>query len=404
MSPTSPLARGILALVAIVTLAQWPAAHAQAGRERVAGPVRMAVPDTRSSPAPAPVRPALRFAWPRATVASAPDIATTTIPAAGSSITIPYIQTQPDLRFVLDASHLAPDAEVVVTLDAATPSALSQVFESGPYAGTFTGVGFGEHTLTAAAVEPRTEAGPQRTVAEAELRQVARGSIVAAMGDSTTEGLGGPFVGTYSNWVEARQAVPSLVSADGRNYPQPGQVEHPRAHVSFTVELGERLADAWRRPVFVLNLGWSGATADGFTHIADSQYLANVFGAALPDAYVIDLGVNDALVGRPPDEYGARVQGIVSSLEQRYGATGGQIHLACPVWSAQPRRQALETQYMPVLAQVRAADQLASAPDFFGYYGAHRDEVADKVHPNAAGYSAMAELWAASLQGQDLGC
>ena len=129
-----------------------------------------------------------------------------------------------------------------------------------------------------------------------------------------------------------------------------------------------------------------------------------VFGAAAPDHYVLNLGVNDALVGRPPAEFAARVQTIVGSLERNFGASSAQIHIACPSWSAQPARQALEAAYLPLLAQVRAGLQLASAPRLLHLLRRPQDEIADKVHPNASGYSAMAHLWAAAPQGQNLGC
>jgi lysophospholipase L1-like esterase len=36
-------------------------------------------------------------------------------------------------------------------------------------------------------------------------------------------------------------------------------------------------------------------------------------------------------------------------------------------------------------------------PDFYRYFNEHRDQFSDRLHPNGAGYRAMADLWQSSL-------
>jgi lysophospholipase L1-like esterase len=38
-------------------------------------------------------------------------------------------------------------------------------------------------------------------------------------------------------------------------------------------------------------------------------------------------------------------------------------------------------------------------PDFFAYFQAHPENLVDGVHPNRAGYDAMAEMWMQALDG-----
>jgi hypothetical protein len=58
-----------------------------------------------------------------------------------------------------------------------------------------------------------------------------------------------------------------------------------------------------------------------------------------------------------------------------------------------------DASYLPGIDQLRNADHLGAAPDFFGYFRAHPEDIADAVHPNLAGYAAMAELWGVALAG-----
>ena len=379
-------------------------------------------PAQAQAPAPAPGQlfaAAVSFNSPRATVATAPDIATIDVPGIGGTFTVPYIQTGPDLAFSLDVRGIDGPARVEVWLDAGRPEARSLELSSAPWSGTFTGIAFGEHTLDARAfrLAPVGFDGltaPASPVATTHLNQVARGDIVAALGDSTTEGIGGKPISDavanalhfFPDWTAAASALnpvdPTLVSADGRNFPQPGGTAHIAP--SFTVQLARTLADQRKHPVLVLNDGWSGTTADGYVGITTSDLLKRQTTIARPAEWLVNLGVNDALVHRSPDEYKARMQTLVQNLEQLHGALPDQIHVACPSYATQPDRHDLEQAYLPVIDQLRTTMDLAAGPDLFSSYRDHPGWIEDAVHPSAEGYSAMAQLWADALAGRGAAC
>jgi lysophospholipase L1-like esterase len=138
--------------------------------------------------------------------------------------------------------------------------------------------------------------------------------------------------------------------------------------------------------------------------ISTSAYFAGLAGSAHPNAWLINLGANDPLMQRSAAEFQARLQALVANLENLYGAPPSSIHVACPSYATQTDRQTTEASYLPGIDQLRNADHLGAAPDFFGYFRAHPEDIADAVHPNLAGYAAMAELWAAALAGQNMAC
>ena len=369
----------------------------------------------------ASMRPTLEFTSPRASVGAAPQTASLAVPGPPGTFYVPYIQTSPTLEVALDHNGPADRSVVDVTLDAKTASAREVRLIGAPWRARFDNVAFGEHTLTAKLYVPGEGiplevalAGPP--VAQAYLDHVARGDIVAALGDSTTEGLGnGPWqpgdlelLGTFPDWTAATRILagphPEWMTADGRNFPQAGATLHPASRPSFTVGLA-RLLEAQRgHPVLVLNEGWSGTTSDGYMRISSSGYFAALMAATHPNAWLINLGANDPLMHRTAAEYQPRLQSLVGNLEKLYGAPAASIHLACPSYASEKARQAAEASYLPGIDQLRSADRLGMAPDFFGYFRAHPDAIADAVHPNFAGYAAMAKLWATALGGVSQPC
>jgi lysophospholipase L1-like esterase len=380
------------------------------------------VPD-RPAPSPAileGLRPTLVFTSPSAAVAEAPTVATLSIDGPAGRFFVPYIQTSSDLPVAL-AQNGPPGRTIIdVILDAGTPGARAVRLTQAPWTTTFHDLTFGEHTLTARMYAPE-EGVPARLalqappVAETYLERVARGDVVAALGDSTTEGLGeGPWqagqqemLGFFPTWRAAQkglQARPDWITADGRNFPQVGLTMHPASRPSFTVELARMLAARRGHPVLVLNYGWSGTTSDGFMRISTSGYFAHQVAATAPNTWLINLGVNDPLVNRTAAEYAERMQSLVINLERLYGAAPADIHMACPIYATQPARNQAEAGYLPVVDQLRAANHLGAAPNFFAFFKAHPETVADAVHPNFAGYTATAQLWDAALAGHGQGC
>jgi len=348
------------------------------------------------------------FEEPRAQLPEQPHVASVAIPGRAGIYLVPYIQSQPDLHFRLRVQDLPTESVVAVTLD---PSGEARTMEvTGPtFEGTFDGVSKGDHTLSAVVyrqpqlIHMRGAVGVGDRVASARLTHVARGDIVAAIGDSTTEGNGGAVFGFIPNWVSALANAADWTSPDGRNFPQAGAVAHPAAPASFTSTLGTMLEQARGYPVLVLNDGWSGATAEAYSHITSSTTLADEYNAVRPNAWVINLGVNDPLTHQSPDQFDVSLHVIVEDLVQRYGAHNADIHVACPTYSRDARHDG-EAGYLPVIDRFRSTASLGAAPNFFAYYRDVPGVLADEVHPNSAGYRDMAVQWAQALAGQARPC
>lgn len=411
----TPITLAIALLTVIVIGSVGTALAASHGSTHRAGQAVMAPP----LPAPGGDRPVVRFTTPAAAVAAEPTTATLDVPGPGGSFRVPYIQTGPDLSYALELDGPPGRTIVDVVLDAGKPEHQVQRLHSPPWSGTFRELGYGEHTLDARLYAPE-EGSPeslaflQPPVVTAHLEHVARGDIVAALGDSITEGLGGnPYAAGeidrlhyFPDWVAARQALvsvnPGAVSADGRNFPQAGANLKPASRPGYLVSLGQSLGSSQGRPVLVINEGWSGITADGFLHVSESEHFQHLVAVTRPNIWLIDLGANDVLVKRPGSEYEQLMRGVVQSLELK-GAAARDIHIACPSFRA-GATEPLQQTYLPAVNNVRSSLSLGPAPDFYGTYRDHPELRQDWVHPSAIGYAAMAQMWTDAIAGAGSAC
>jgi lysophospholipase L1-like esterase len=357
-----------------------------------------------------PPGPGIAFVLPHADLPQQPEVASLAIPGRAGTYLVPYIQTQPDLHFKLAVQGVTPESTAIVTLDPATDQARDLEVAGPAYEGMFDNVSKGEHTLAAtllrvpALVHPRGTDGSGDRVASTHISHVARGDIISAIGDSTTEGNGGPEFEFISNWMRAQAMAADWTSPDGRNFPQAGAIARPQAPASFTSALGGLLAATRGYPVLVLNDGWSGATASAYTHIVSSADLVAEYGAARPSEWLINLGVNDPLTHQSPDQFNASLRTIIGELGARYAAQPPSIHIACPSWAAQVPRHDAEAEYLPVIQQLRATAATGAAPNFYSWYRDTPTDLADAVHPNAAGYRDMAVMWTEALGGRNWSC
>jgi lysophospholipase L1-like esterase len=405
----------VIAVLTAVVIGSVGSALAAAGTAPRAGQEVMPPPRV----APDEGRPVLRFTSPAAAVAAEPNTATLDVPGPGGNFRVPYIQTGPELNYALELNGPPGRTIVDIVLDAGKPTQQVHRLHSPPWSGTFRELGYGEHTLDARLYAPEegapeTLALVQPPVVAAHLDHVARGDIVAALGDSVTEGLGGnPYapgeidrLHYFPDWVAARQALapvnPGAVSADGRNFPQAGGNLKPASRQGYLVSLAQSLGNAHGRPVLVINEGWSGITADGFLHVSESEHFQHLVATTRPNIWLIDLGANDVLVKRPGNEYEQLMRGVVASLELK-GAISADIHIACPSFRA-GATEPLQQTYLPAVNNMRSSLSLGPAPDFFGAYRDHPELRQDWVHPSAAGYAAMARMWTDAIGGAGSGC
>ena len=400
--------RNLLALAAVLATASQPLLQPPTptlAAARLAVPQASTVRHLFAARARRTATPAtIRFLTPTSGLAQQPDVATLAIPGRAGDYLVPYIQTSPDLAFNLEVNGYSSGGVVSVTLDAGWPSAQFLALNNPPFSGTFHDLEMGDHTLSAELVGAPGRAGPShQLLAATELTHVARGDIVAALGDSTTEGNGGPFFNFMPNWTVALATAAEWTSPDGRSYPQAGALSKPRSPASFTGTLGSLLEALWHHPVLVLNDGWSGATADDYSRITTSGELRAEYSAAHPDVWIVNLGVNDPLTNQSPAQFDVSMHAIVQNLDGLFGAHNNDIHVACPIYAKDARHNG-EAQYLPVIEHLRATAGLGAAPNFFTYYQNDSAGVADEVHPNATGYHDMAILWAQALTGQNQPC
>jgi lysophospholipase L1-like esterase len=386
-------------------LGSYPSASVAAAAHH---PGHHLVPRTASRPGPVTPTTQVSFDFPRAELPQAPDVASLAIPGRNGYYLVPYIQSQPDLHFRVRPQELPPGATVEVFLDPGTRAQRVAPAIAPTYDGDFTNVSMGDHHLVAEVYAATRAVPPGRAIhgailATGQLNHVARGDIVAAIGDSTTEGNGGARFPFIQNWVSALASASDFTSPDGRNFPQAGAFSRPTAPASFTSTLGTLLEQQRHHPVLVLNDGWSGATTQSYKDISASPDLVAEYAAAHPNTWIINLGVNDPIIHATAADFDANLRTVIQTLASRYGAEAADIHVACPTYARDYRHDG-ETTYLPLIDKLRSDAGLGAAPNFFSYFKANPSAIADEVHPNATGYRDMARLWAQALGGGGSAC
>jgi lysophospholipase L1-like esterase len=321
------------------------------------------------------------------------------VPDVKGSYTIPYIQSSPDLEirtvFSDPASararvQLLRDGVAVGTAVETTPAAPLARFRALPpaeYAARVVGI-----------------AADGRTVLEDCYQHIAIGTVLAALGDSITEGYH-----SQGFWRDSLELTPAdfpaeVVSRDRRNFPQYAPTTaHHRPEVncfaSWMPRLNDLLAERWRRPVFIANEGWGGFTTGHYLGLLRDPGWQARMRLLRPTAWLIHLGVNDERHQVPAADVAANLAAMVSILLTDYGADPARICISQPCYDYAPGAAALLTAYGREIDSLVAAKGLRPGPDFFTAYSTGRETYygADPVHPNLAGMKLMAELWAEAL-------
>jgi len=320
------------------------------------------------------------------------------VPDVKGSYTIPYIQSSPDL----DIRTAFPDPAVVraevqllrgpvrVAAVETTPAAPLARFRALPPA---------EYAIRVLGITAEGTA-----VVDDCYERIALGTIIAALGDSITEGYH-----SQGFWRDRLELTPAdfpaeVVSRDRRNYPQytPTTAYHrPEVNcfASWMPRLNDLLAERWQHPVFIANEGWGGFTTGNYLRLmADPGWQARMR-LLRPTVWLIHLGVNDERHQVPAADVAANLAAIVSVLLTDYGADPARICISQPCYDYAPGAAALLTAYGREIDSLVAARGLRPGPDFFTAYSTGRETYygADPVHPNLAGMKLMAELWAEAL-------
>ncbi|MFW5858159.1 MAG: hypothetical protein ACOCX4_09790, partial [Planctomycetota bacterium] len=159
---------------------------------------------------------------------------------------LPYLQSARDLPV-----RGAPAG--ALTLEAADGT-MHRPEADGPDAAVFRDLPAGEYALTVDAADGARRIG-----------RIGIGTVIAALGDSITEGYHGRAWRRDPAELHAGLFPPDAVSRDGRNFPQFAPTAHrhkPAVNCfeSWMTALNDRLAERLGGPVFLANEGWGGIT------------------------------------------------------------------------------------------------------------------------------------------------
>ncbi len=231
------------------------------------------------------------------------------------------------------------------------------------------------------------------------------GTVIAALGDSITEGYWGERFWRDSLDLTADMFPPESVSRDGRNFPQyaPTAKHHAptvNCFTSWMPRLNDLLSEQWRRPVFIANEGWGGITTGGYLDMMRRDVgWQDRMRLLKPSVWLIHLGVNDERAKVPADAFSANMRAIVDILRADYLADTSQIYLAYPSYDYAPGAEDFLRSYLVEIDRMVAGLGVRKGPDFFEAFSKDRAQWygEDPVHPGPEGVERMAELWANTL-------
>ena len=226
----------------------------------------------------------------------------------------------------------------------------------------------------------------------------ADGIVIAALGDSITEGYHGR--GFLLDHTDLRQEdfPPDVVSRNGFNFPQfasTARIHNPAVNcfAGFLLELNDLLNFP---RLLIANEGIGGITSGGYLdkvrHDTGWQRRMDLL---RPGWWLVHLGVNDGRAAVTPERFAGNMRALLELLVTRWGARPERIFVAKPCYDYEAGYAALLERYCDEV-DAMVNDRLGLAgPDFFAAYrtGKARYYGDDPVHPNAAGMTRMAHLW-----------
>lgn len=321
-----------------------------------------------------------------------------TVPDVQGAYTIPYIQSSAELRISADFGASAPAAiRVSLALDGRAVG--EKAVSPERTIARFRDLAPGEYTLRMVGMD-----ATGRQVSEATLTRVGVGTVIAAIGDSITEGYYGHAFRRGEN-LDASQFPPEAVSRDGRNFPQyapTSAMNLPEFNCfqSWMTDLNNLLADALKQPVFIANEGWGGYKTSDYIALMETDHNWQERMRLLrPNLWLIHLGVNDERALLPAETVAQNLETIVKRLCDDYRATPARILLAKPCYDYAEGAAAILESYCAEIAKLIARLGLRPGPDFFDAYSRDKQRLYgdDPVHPTVAGMELMARLWSEAI-------
>jgi lysophospholipase L1-like esterase len=336
--------------------------------------------------------------------AGGPDVSTAwlTVADVQGHYTLPYIQSDRTLQVRL--AGIGPAAVRGVAIlrgPGGREGALPVPFTAERPEAVFRDLAPGEYTL---AVELQDPAG--RLVRRQAFNRIGVGAVLAAVGDSLTEGYLGLGFKQESLELKASDFPASAVSRDGRNFPQFAPTSHRynpsiNCYQSWLPALNDALAAAWKQPVFIANEGWGGYTAaDTLAMMRENRDGWRTRMEQLrPATWLIHLGVNDERAKVPAGAFAKSMGAIVEILVAEFGARPERIYLARPSYDYADGAEAILKGNIAEIDRLVRERNLRAGPDFFAAFSTDKATWygADPVHPGPAGMERMAQLWAETL-------
>jgi acyl-CoA thioesterase I len=313
--------------------------------------------------------------------------------------TIPYIQSDRELLINVDFSDpLTTSANL--TLTGKDFQKNKKVAKTNPHT-VFTKLPTGEYTLL---VEWLKADGTK--LSETVLRRIGVGTVLAAIGDSLTEGYHGHGFKKDIKNLKAANFPAKAVSKDGRNFPQysPTTYHHKptvNCFQSWLTELNDELSGKWEMPVFIANEGWGGFTSASYLNTMRHNGGGWVDRMRLlkPDVWLIHLGVNDERHKVSAASFAKNIRAIVNILLKDYKATPSNIYIAYPSYDYAAGAEPVLQSYIAEIDKIIAGLKLRKGPDFFKAFSKNRAKWYgnDPVHPGIEGMNLMAKLWTEKL-------
>lgn len=313
--------------------------------------------------------------------------------------TIPYVQSQ---RF-LEIFFRFSDPEVVrarVTLRRRDGIIAEREVKAPDFGVSFPDLLPAEYTLAINALDKSGQLLGQRTY-----QRIGVGDVLAAIGDSITEGYFGRGYRVEDLRLTADSFPTEAVSKDGRNFPQFAPTTHQHlpsvnCFEGFMTLLNDLLSTSWPSPLFIANEGWGGITSGQYwEHIRTDTNWQRRMKALRPNLWLIHLGVNDERAKVPPEQFAANMKALMDCLIREYGAVPSHIFLAKPCYDYFEGADVILAGYNREIDRLVAEQGLSAGPDFYAAYGKDKQRWYgdDPVHPNVEGMHRMAQLWHDSL-------
>ena len=318
-----------------------------------------------------------------------------TIADIEGSYTVPYVQTSRNLSVALsfDVPGVA-SSTVAIVRDGATLG--EQIVAPPGFQTSFRDLLPGEYTLQVRGVD---ESG--NVLCQAVYERVGVGVVIAAIGDSITEGYFGRGFFKDDLHLRSDDFPADAVSRDRRNFPQfaPTTETHlPSVNCfeSWMTRLNDDLSESWKQPILIANEGWGGITSAGYLAMMrnDDGWRKRVADLN-PQLWLIHLGVNDERAHVPATDYARNMAAIVDLLIKEFGATPDGIFIARPSYDYFEGAPEILATYCDRIDRLVAERGLPQGPDFFTLFATDRQRWygEDPVHPNVEGMNRMAKAW-----------